>query len=91
MDLEACLVEDIARRLLCYNPSASASCCTKEPLPVPTSEMKIPPLPKETKMNIKLSRLQMHGLTTGIYIDVDSDSEEFRNMDVSTTEKGFSI
>ncbi|KAG6480474.1 hypothetical protein ZIOFF_063974 [Zingiber officinale] len=99
LGLEACLPKrsaaeiDIARRLLCYNPYNRATAAEllhhhyfiKEPLPVPISELRIPPSKGDQNES------SPDTWTDYKNIDADSDPDEFGHMDVSTTEKGFSI
>lgn len=99
LGLEACLPKrsaaeiDIVRRLLCYTPYSRATAAellhhhyfVEEPLPVTISELRIPP--SKGDQNESSPDTWTHCRN----IDADSDPDEFGNMDVSTTEKGFSI
>ncbi|XP_010915858.1 cyclin-dependent kinase F-1 [Elaeis guineensis] len=97
--LEACLQNrsaaevNIVRRLLCYNPASRASAMellqdryfAEEPLPVPISELKVP--------STKDGHDESSPEEWADYRDLgsDSDLDEFGSVDVTTTEKGFSI
>ncbi|KAG1335073.1 cyclin-dependent kinase F-1 [Cocos nucifera] len=97
--LEACLQNrsaaevDLVRRLLGYNPASRASAMellqeryfVEEPLPVPISELRVP----STKDGHDDSSPE----EWADYRDLgsDSDLDEFGSVDVTTTEKGFSI
>ncbi|KAJ0030106.1 hypothetical protein Pint_13208 [Pistacia integerrima] len=95
--LESCLpnrsTDEIAlvRKLVCYDPASRASAAellhdkyfNEEPLPVPTSELRVP----LTKGN------QDEDSPGGWYDDMgsDSDFDEFGPLNVTTTNAGFSI
>ncbi|VAI77057.1 unnamed protein product [Triticum turgidum subsp. durum] len=83
----------IVKRLLCYDPAKRASASdllndpyfTEEPLPVPTEALQVPASKGEDD--------DSSAEEWGNYRDGDSDSDidEFGSMDVTKTDKGFSI
>ncbi|XP_008783260.2 cyclin-dependent kinase F-1-like [Phoenix dactylifera] len=97
--LEACLQNrsaaevNLVRRLLCYNPSGRASAMVllqdryfaEEPLPVPINELRVPSTEDGHDDSSPEEWADYRDLGS------DSDIDEFGSMDVTTTEKGFSI
>ncbi|CAL9184611.1 unnamed protein product, partial [Musa hybrid cultivar] len=97
--LEACLPNRCAaevglvKRLLCYDPASRATAAellhdryfAEEPLPVPPSELKIPSNKEEHNESSPEAWADYRDM------DSDSDPDEIGNINVSTTEKGFSI
>ncbi|XP_058109573.1 cyclin-dependent kinase F-1-like [Magnolia sinica] len=98
LGLEACLPNcsgteiNLVKRLICYNPMNRATAMellhdrylNEEPLPVPTSELRVPSRSDSQDENSQGEWCD--------YKDFDSDSDlEFGSVDVSTTDKGFSI
>uniref|UniRef100_A0A1D1YLF6 Cyclin-dependent kinase F-1 n=1 Tax=Anthurium amnicola TaxID=1678845 RepID=A0A1D1YLF6_9ARAE len=97
--LEACLPNrsisevNIVKRLLCYNPISRATATellqdsyfSEEPLPVPPSELRVP------STSIGQDESSTGGWCDYKNLGSDSDMEDFSGMDVSTTDKGFSI
>lgn len=83
----------IVKRLLCYDPAKRASASdllndpyfTEEPLPVPTEALQVPASKGEDD--------DSSAEEWGNYRDDNSDSDidEFGSMDVTKTDKGFSI
>ncbi|XP_052160566.1 cyclin-dependent kinase F-1 [Oryza glaberrima] len=96
--LEACLPDrsasevSIIKRLLCYDPTKRASAAdllndpyfAEEPLPVPIEGLQVP----ESKDEDDDSTEEWANFRGG---DSDSDFDEFGSMDVTKTDKGFSI
>ncbi|THU52877.1 hypothetical protein C4D60_Mb10t08540 [Musa balbisiana] len=97
--LEACLPNrsasevNLVKRLLCYNPANRATATetlhdryfAEEPLPVPVNSLRVPS-----------SRDEQNDSAQGEWANYqetesDSDLDEFGSMDMSVTEKGFSI
>ncbi|RWW78392.1 hypothetical protein BHE74_00013394 [Ensete ventricosum] len=97
--LEACLPNrcaaevGIVKRLLCYDPASRATAAellhdryfAEEPLPVPPSELKIPCNEEEHNESSPEAWADFRDM------DSDSDPDEIGSINVSTTEKGFSI
>lgn len=97
--LEACLPSRCAaevglvKRLLCYDPASRATAAellhdryfAEEPLPMPPSELKIPSNKEEHNESSPEAWADYRDM------DSDSDPDEIGNINVSTTEKGFSI
>ncbi|KAF0904331.1 hypothetical protein E2562_033406 [Oryza meyeriana var. granulata] len=96
--LEACLPDrsapeiSIIKRLLCYDPSKRASAVdllndpyfAEEPLPVPIEGLQVPASKDEDDDSAE----EWANFRDG---DSDSDFDEFGSMDVTKTDKGFSI
>ncbi|KAM0938568.1 putative protein-serine/threonine kinase CMGC-CDK-CCRK family [Dioscorea sansibarensis] len=97
--LEACLPNrsptevNLVKRLVCYDPASRATGMellldtyfTEEPLPTPLSELNVP---STKKAHDEGASGEFNGYGN---MESDSDLEEFGHMDVSNTEKGFSI
>lgn len=96
--LEACLPNrpsevSIIKQLVCYDPQKRASAAdllndpyfTEEPLPAPIEELQVPAL-KDNDDDSSIEEWDN-------YRDggLESDSDEFGSMDVTKTDKGFSI
>ncbi|KAF8667936.1 hypothetical protein HU200_052564 [Digitaria exilis] len=98
MGLEACLPNkspsevSIIKKLICYDPEKRVSAAdllndpyfTEEPFPVPIGGLQVPASKDEDDSSME---------EWGNYRDgaADSDFDEFGSMDVTETEKGFSI
>lgn len=99
ISLEACLPNrspsevNLVKRLVCYDPASRATAMellldtyfTEEPLPTPLSELNVP---SSKKAHDEGPSGEFNGYAN---MESDSDLEEFGHMDVSNTEKGFSI
>nr|CAB3468047.1 unnamed protein product [Digitaria exilis] len=96
--LEACLPNkspsevSIIKKLICYDPEKRVSAAdllndpyfTEEPLPVPIGGLQVPASKDEDDSSMEEWGNYRDGAT-------DSDFDEFGSMDVTETEKGFSI
>ncbi|XP_010249663.1 PREDICTED: cyclin-dependent kinase F-1-like [Nelumbo nucifera] len=99
LGLEACLPNrssdeiSILKRLICYDPSSRATAMellhekyfNEDPLPVPVTELRVP----STKSGP--DEASPGGWCDYNDINLDSDFDEFGNMDISSTGTGFSI